>query len=120
MSQILIVDDNPLIRATLKVMVEKMGHEVTGEAGNGTVALELFARLRPEAVLLDILLPDKSGLELMDSFRELDDSARILVITAVEQTRVDEHAVKSGCRAVLHKPFSFEALKSSLEKILAP
>lgn len=118
MAKLLIVDDSPLIRSTLRAMVESMGHEVAAEAGNGTAATEYFRNLRPDAVLLDLLLPDKSGLELIDNFRKLDPSCRILVITAVGQVQVDKHAIKSGCQAVLHKPFSFDELKHNLDKVL--
>lgn len=118
MAKLLIVDDSPLILSTLRAMLEGLGHEVIAEAADGATALERFKSHKPEAVLLDLLLPDKSGIELIDCFRKIDRTVKILVVTAVGQAQVDKHALKSGCQAVLHKPFSFDELKQNLDKVL--
>ena len=63
-ANLLIVDDDPLIRLDLKTVLTAMGHRVVGEAESGGIALSLARSLRPDAVLLDVVLPSLSGLDV--------------------------------------------------------
>jgi DNA-binding NarL/FixJ family response regulator len=61
---VLIVDDHPTFRRFARRLLEEFGFAVVGEAPNGAAAIEATARLRPETILLDVLLPDASGLDV--------------------------------------------------------
>ncbi len=119
MARVLIVDDSLLIRILIKEILEQSGHVITGDATNAAEGLSLFSSARPDLVVIDVILPDMSGLELLKKIRMIDEDVRVLVITAVTQDALDSQILKLGVKRVLHKPFSkaeldaavFEALK---------
>jgi len=115
--KVLIVDDNQMTRLMMADFLREMGHNVAGEAGDGDSALKAFAELRPEAVLLDIIMPGRSGVEVLEELRKLDTAVRIIMITAVEQEGVDKRLFELGATAILHKPFSYGEFKETLKCI---
>jgi DNA-binding NarL/FixJ family response regulator len=76
---VLIVDDHPAFRASARTMLEDEGFEVVAEAANGRTAIELTRALEPEVVLLDIALPDLSGLDVAEQLR---DATSTVVLTS--------------------------------------
>ena len=60
--RVLIVDDNGLMRGVIRTFLEQGGHEVLGEAGDGAGAVKAFTELRPDVVLLDLIMPGLTGL----------------------------------------------------------
>ncbi len=109
--KVLLVEDNALTRHTIKALLTKLGHEVVAEAENGDIALEHFTKFKPEVVFLDIILPGKSGLEVLEEILSMDPKARVVVITAVDQDEIDQRLYDKGVHAVLRKPFSFGDFK---------
>jgi DNA-binding NarL/FixJ family response regulator len=78
----LIVDDHPAFRASARVLLEDEGYEVVGEADTGESGLELARALRPDLVLLDVALPDASGLDVAE---ELADAPSKVVLVSSRQ-----------------------------------
>jgi DNA-binding NarL/FixJ family response regulator len=76
---VLIVDDHPAFRASARTMLEEEGFEVVGEAENGAAGLELARALEPDLVLLDVALPDLSGLDVAE---RLADAPSQVVLTS--------------------------------------
>ena len=76
---VLIVDDHPSFRASARAMLEAGNFRVIGEAADGSTALELLKRLRPDVVLLDVQLPDMSGFDVCIECGDVDDTAVVLV-----------------------------------------
>lgn len=74
-----IVDDHPSFRASARAVLEASGFEVIAEAADGSTALELLHRLRPDVVLLDVQLPDMSGFDVCVECGDVEDTAIILV-----------------------------------------
>jgi len=109
--KVLLVEDNALTRHTIKALLAKLGHEVVAEAESGETALEYFTKFKPEVVFLDIILPGKSGLEVLEEILGIDPRARVVVITAVDQDEIDQRLYDKGVHAVLRKPFSFDDFK---------
>ncbi|MBI4350763.1 MAG: response regulator [Elusimicrobia bacterium] len=112
--KVLIVDDNDIMRDVLRTFLEQLKHEVLGEEENGDAAIRSFAALRPDLVLLDMVMPGRSGLEALDEIRKLDPAAKVVVITAVEQEGLDRKIYEKGAAAILRKPFSCEELEKAL------
>ena len=112
--RVLIVDDNTGAREMLRVVLKKLKHEVAGEAGDGDSALRTFAELRPEVVLLDIIMPGKSGVEVMDEMLKIDPAVKVIVITAANQDAV-RRDIKAKAAAVIYKPFSWEELETAFK-----
>jgi len=104
--KVLIVDDNEEIRHLIRIILESKGHTVAGEAGEGTSALKAFKELRPDIVLLDIIMPGKSGIEVLEEIRNIDPEARVVMVTAVEQDRVNRQLMLLGAAGIIYKPFA--------------
>lgn len=115
--RVLLVDDNALTRFTIKSLLDKLGHEVVAEAEDGAAAVKFFSELKPDVVFLDLILPGKSGVEILEDLRAVDPAARVVVVTAVEQDEIDRRLTDKGVAAILRKPFSFEDFKALMKDI---
>jgi DNA-binding NarL/FixJ family response regulator len=92
---VLIVDDHPTFRRFARRLLEEAGFTVVGEAADGASGLEAARTLRPQAVLLDVLLPDTSGLEVAAALAE-EPQAPAVVLTSSRSAR-DLGAALRGC-----------------------
>ncbi len=118
--KILIVDDNAGTREMVKLILQRTGHEVAGEADNGEAALKAFKELRPDVVLLDIIMPGKSGLEVLGEIRAIDPEAKVVMLTAVDQDEVNAQLASKGAAAIIYKPFSYDDFEKAFKKIQPP
>lgn len=121
MIRTLIVDDDFRVADLHGAYVEKIaGFTVVGQAGTGAEALRMVATTRPDLVLLDIYLPDISGLEVIRTVREAGASrVDIIAITAARDVDSLRSAMHGGVVHYLIKPFRFAALKEKLESYAA-
>ena len=121
MIRTLIVDDDFRVAALHRAYVEKVpGFTVVGEAGNGADALRLIAQAKPDLVLLDIYLPDISGLDVMRTIREGGASrVDVIAITAARDVESLRAAMHGGVVHYLIKPFRFAALHEKLQSYAA-
>jgi CheY-like chemotaxis protein len=113
---ILICDDEPTLRELVRASLES-GYKFA-EASNGKVAVDLARELNPDAVILDLMLPQLSGLEVIAQLRA-DERLRhipVLVITAWNDTR--DAALAAGAAEFVTKPFEPDELKAAVEKLL--
>ena len=97
-------------------MATKGGHEIVGEAETGQTAIDLYKTTKPDLVILDILMPDMNGLEALRKIREMDPDARVLMCTASEQSSHVQEALSLGAKGYIVKPFTKEAILSTIEK----
>jgi DNA-binding NarL/FixJ family response regulator len=79
---VLIVDDHPTFRKFARRLLEEAGFAVVGEARDGAAALEAARELHPAAVLLDVLLPDRSGFEVADELAETRDAPTVVLTSS--------------------------------------
>jgi response regulator of citrate/malate metabolism len=115
MISVLVVDDDFMVASIHRQYVERVaGFSVVGEAHSGRDALSLTRSLRPELVLLDVYLPDMSGLDVL---RELRASMQVdvLAVTAARDAETLRAALQLGVVHYLVKPFTFPALRDKLE-----
>ena len=112
---ILVVEDNQLNRELLRDWLEVEGYEVWSAAGL-KASYEVFAKLLPDAVLLDINLGAENGLDLVAWMRQKPETREIPVIavTAHAMAAEQERILKSGCIACLSKPIDFQQLREHL------
>jgi len=85
MARVLVVDDAAFMRKVVSDALASGGHEVVGEAGNGTEAVQRYQELSPELVTLDITMPEKDGLEALGEIISIDPGARVLMCSALGQ-----------------------------------
>lgn len=115
--KVLLVDDNALTRYTIKSLLDKLGHEVVAEAEDGPSAVKYFRELRPDVVFLDLILPGRSGVEVLEDLRAVDPAARVVVVTAVDQDEIDRRLADKGVCAILRKPFSYDDFKTLMKDL---
>lgn len=115
--KVLIVDDNDMMREVIKTFLEQLKHEVLGEEENGDGAIRSFIALRPDLVLMDMVMPGKSGLEALEEIRKIDPAAKVIVITAVEQEGIDKMIFEKGAAAIIRKPFSCDELEKAINRL---
>ncbi|AKG42828.1 response regulator [Streptomyces xiamenensis] len=116
MINVLVVDDDFMVARLHSKLVERVpGFTVVGEARTGAEALALVAALRPDLVLLDIYLPDMSGLEVLRDLRADEDSdVDVLVITAAREAETVRGALRGGAVHYIIKPFDPPVLAERL------
>src|SRR5215216_6591344 len=99
-------------------VLEDLGHEVA-HAENGLEAVRKFVEWRPDAVLMDITMPEMDGLAALKEIRKLDPQARVAMVTAMGQQAIVMEALKSGAKDFVLKPFQPDRVISALQKLLA-
>ena len=116
--RVLVVDDAMFMRATVKRILENGGYEVVGEAENGKIAVELYAELKPDAVLLDITMPIMDGLAAAKSILASDPAAVVLMCTALGQQNLVIEAIQAGVKDYITKPFQPDRVIEGVGKAL--
>jgi DNA-binding response OmpR family regulator len=117
LATVLICDDEPSLRELIRVSLDGPYRFV--EADDGEESLEIARRLRPDVVILDMMMPRRSGLEVLTALRgeaALADTA-VIVLTAQPATR--EQALEEGADVVMVKPFEPEQISAAVEEVLA-
>lgn len=117
MKTVLIADDAVFMRMMLKDILTKSGWTVTGEAENGEEAVHMFSRLKPDLVLIDILMPFKDGLQAAQEIINFEPNAKIIMISAFGQEAQLKKAVEIGTLDFIKKPFSPEKVKETINKV---
>lgn len=103
MALILIVDDALITRKVIRKTLIAENHK-TLEAANGTEALEMIHSYQPDCILLDLLLPDPNGLEILKILQAENSPIPVIVITADTQETARQKCLNFGAKAVLYKP----------------
>ena len=116
---ILIVDDHPLVREGLKsILKPATEYEVVGQAGNARDAIQMVKRLKPDLVLLDLGLPDKSGLELSREIRSISPPTRILIVSMHSKVDYIVKAFQAGATGYMTKESATERLLQGIAQVL--
>lgn len=116
--RILITDDALFMRMTLRNIVAEAGYEVAGEAKTGREAVEMYAQLKPDVVLMDITMPDMDGITALKSIRQSDPNANVVMCTAMGQKQLVIEAVRAGAKDYIVKPFENQRVLDSLAKVV--
>ena len=119
MARVLVVDDAAFMRKLLSDALASGGHEVVGEAGNGSEAVVRYQELRPELTTLDITMPEKDGLSALAEIISIDPTARIVMCSALGQEAKVLEAVKLGAKDFVVKPFQPARVLEAVGKALA-
>ncbi len=115
---IVIIDDHPLFREGLKSMISRDPHfEVVGEAGTGREGIRVASEMKPDLVVVDISLPDKSGIQVTREIRGILPKARVMVISMHSKIDYVTESLKSGASGYLIKETASDMLIQGLQKV---
>ncbi len=118
MTDVLVVDDDFMVAGIHTRFVERMdGFRVVATVGTGTQAISEIEALHPDVVLLDVHLPDVSGLEVLRRVRAAGHDVDVVVITAAREADSVRAALHGGVGHYLVKPFEFDDLRVRLEQL---
>lgn len=111
---IIIADDDAMLRLDLRSMLESIGHNVVGEADNGETACYLARSLRPDLIILDVMMPKQNGLEAAEIISK-ERLGAVMLLTAYSDVPMIEQANRAGVLAYLVKPFRQQELQPAIE-----
>ena len=116
--RVLIVDDHPIVREGLRgVLSREPGLAVVGEAADGIEAVEKARSLRPDVILLDMMMPRKDGLEAINEIMRQDQEARILVLTSFSHDDKVFPAIKAGALGYLLKDATPDEILAAIRDV---
>ena len=116
-ARILVVDDSGLARRRARTILEGAGYEVV-EAEDGMSALERYFVSRPDVVVLDLVMKGMYGLDVLTKLREMDGSAKVIVVSADVQTSSQQLVSKAGASGFLVKPLEADEILPLLRTTL--
>ncbi len=112
--KIIIADDDAVLRLDLRHTLEALGHAIVGEADNGETACHLARRLRPDLIILDVMMPGLNGLEAAQIIGQ-ERLSPVLMLTGYSAVPLLEQAARAGVLAYLVKPFRQQELQPAIE-----
>lgn len=122
MAKFLVVDDIAIMRHIIKGHLEKLGHTVVAEAGDGDRALQQYKVFKPDIVTMDITMPAengvKNGIEALRLIKEFDSEAKVIMVTSHGEEKLVIEALTLGAKGYILKPVNEEKIKNVLVKVV--
>ena len=115
---ILICDDAAFMRMMIKDILTKNGYNIVGEAENGAKAVEKYAELMPDLVLMDITMPEMDGIEALKKIKAADANASIIMCSAMGQQAMVIESIQSGAKDFIVKPFQADRVLEAVQKVV--
>lgn len=116
--RVLICDDSVLIRKKLRDALQKCKCKEIFEAENGNAAVESVKVYHPDLIFMDIVMPDKDGIEALKEIMKMDPKAKVVMASSAGTNAHLKKALDNGAYDFLQKPISLEAVTSLIEKVL--
>jgi two-component system chemotaxis response regulator CheY len=113
--RVMAVDDSPITRKMIKKALEPEGFEIIGEAGNGRDAVELYNKIKPDVITMDVTMPIMDGLQAAQVIKEQNPAQKIIMLSAMSDQDIVAEAQAWGIVHFCSKPFKPEEI---VEKIL--
>lgn len=117
--RILIVDDSDFARAQISAMLIQYGFNICGEAGNSEEALRMVKEKKPHLVMIDIVMPEVSGIELAEKITTNFQNVGVIMVSSLQHEQVVIEAIAAGAADFVSKPINPIQLKESVEKFLS-
>ena len=115
---ILICDDAAFMRMMIKDILTKNGYNVAGEAENGQKAVEKYAELKPDLVLMDITMPEMDGIQALKKIKASDPSATIIMCSAMGQQAMVIESIQAGAKDFIVKPSQADRVLEAVKKVV--
>jgi DNA-binding NarL/FixJ family response regulator len=117
MVRILLVEDHVLVRQSIRAFLEDASYEVVGEAGTGIEAVQLTLKMMPDLVIMDIHLPEMSGIEATRRIRRQFPEVRIIALTAYNEPAYQRALLNAGANGYVLKTAEFSELLSVIQQV---
>ena len=117
--RVVIADDTEFFRTALEEILTTAGYDVVGIAANGAQAVDMATDLHPDIVILDVVMPEKNGLDAAKDISQLQLPLKIVMCTSLGYEPIIEEAMSSGASGYILKPLSREKVLGILETIIA-
>lgn len=117
MKKILVVDDSKVIRMVIKRLLTQHGYQIAGEAENGRAAFEKYKDLRPDAVTMDIIMPEVDGIQGLKDILSFDKQTKVIMISAIDQKESLLEAIRQGAADYVVKPFEDDRMVAAMKNI---
>jgi two-component system chemotaxis response regulator CheY len=114
----MLVDDASFMRMMLKNILVGSGYEVVGEAENGAKAVEQFKALKPDLVIMDIIMPEMGGIDAVREIMKTNPAAKILMCSSMGQQSLVVEAIQAGAKDFIVKPFQPSNVLDAVKKVL--
>lgn len=119
--RVLVADDSASMGRKISECLQQQGHEVVGCVQSGTQAIQMAKNHQPEAIVLDIVMPDMDGISALRAIRSLGiEIPAVMVTSAAGVGTLIEKSYRLGAVAVVSKPFSSDALQAAMGKCTTP
>ena len=115
---VLICDDAAFMRMMIKDILSKNGYNVAGEAENGARAVEKYAEVKPDLVLMDITMPEMDGIQALKKIKEGDPGAKIIMCSAMGQQAMVIESIQAGAKDFIVKPFQADRVLDAVKKVI--
>ncbi|CAM3874768.1 Virulence factors putative positive transcription regulator BvgA [Pseudomonas reidholzensis] len=119
MQSVFIVDDHPVIRLAVRMLLENQNYRIVGESDNGVDAMQMIRETRPDLVILDIAIPKLDGLEVLSRFQSMALPIKVLVLTAQSPALFAVRCMHSGASGYVCKQEDLSELVSAIKAVLA-
>ena len=119
MYSVFIVDDHPVIRLAVRMLLENQSYKVVGESDNGVDAMQMVREYRPDLVILDISIPKLDGLEVLSRFQSMALPMKVLVLTAQSPALFAVRCMHSGAAGYVCKQEDLSELLSAIKAVLS-
>ncbi|MEB3236293.1 MAG: response regulator [Candidatus Sericytochromatia bacterium] len=114
--RVLIVDDSMTLRMMFKKTIQDSNFEPVAEAANGEQALERYKEVRPDLVVMDIVMPEVDGVTALSNILTFDPEARVVMVSSLGSKDKVLESIKKGARNFVMKPFERDTLLQALQK----
>lgn len=115
--RVVIVDDVKMMREKLKDIFQELGFEVVGEALDGDSAVNLYLQHRPDLITMDVIMPNKNGIDAAKEILEKDPGAKIIIVTTLGQEDFIFESMRVGVADFVVKPFTARDIKRVVKRI---
>ena len=115
---VLICDDAAFMRMMIKDILSKNGYNVAGEAENGARAVEKYAEVKPDLVLMDITMPEMDGIQALKKIKEGDPGAKIIMCSAMGQQAMVIESIQAGAKDFIVKPFQADRVLEAVKRVI--
>ena len=116
--RVLIADDSVFLRTSLKRMLEKNGLQVAGMAENGIEVISCYKELKPDIVIMDIVMPQLSGREALKLLKQFDPAARVIMISSMSTKEMVMDCLATGAAHYILKPFEEDKVVATIQEML--